>query len=147
MIPGKDYQALSLATFATHDHPPIRQFWNDLFAASSEQEGGDAAAREMNELLEFCGRGDLAVPQPFTPEVHAALIKGLFACNSWMAVHQITDLFGLEDRFNLPGAVGDANWTTRLAGIPAEWDSLHKEEVAMVSEALKETGRFADGGT
>ncbi|MFZ4774069.1 MAG: 4-alpha-glucanotransferase [Terrimicrobiaceae bacterium] len=147
MIPGKEYQALSLATFATHDHPPVHQYWSDLFADCSDPEKREASEREMRELLDFCGREDLAVPQPFTPEIHAALIKGLFACNSWMAVHQITDLFGLNDRFNIPGAVGDANWTTRLAGTPDEWDSLHKDALAVVGEALQETGRLAQAAS
>lgn len=141
MIPGKDYQALSLATFATHDHPPIRQFWDDWFAHTADPEKGEAATKEMKEMLGFCGRGDIPLPQPFTPEIHTALIKGLFACNSWMAVHQITDLFGLAERFNIPGAVGEANWTTRMEGTPHEWDSLHKETVAAIKTILEETGR------
>ena len=145
MIPGKDYQALSLATFATHDHPPIHQLWEDLFAECSDPGKREAASREMRELLHFCGRDDIAVPQPFTPEIHFALIGGLFSCNSWMAVHQITDLFGLKDRFNIPGAVGDANWTTRLAGTPSDWDSLHGDSVTFVTGALTQTGRSTQG--
>ena len=141
MIPGSDYQPLSLATFATHDHPPIHQFWSDLFAECSDPEKREDAMRAMKEFLEFCGREEIPVPQPFTPEIHHALIGGLFSCNSWMAVHQITDLFGLEDRFNIPGAVGDANWTTRLEGSPSDWDSLHKDAVVFVTEALKQSGR------
>ena len=141
MIPGSDYQPLSLATFATHDHPPIHQLWSDLFAECSDPEKRETAMRAMKEFLEFCGREEIPVPQPFTPEIHHALIGGLFSCNSWMAVHQITDLFGLEDRFNIPGAVGDANWTTRLKGSPSDWDSLHKDAVVFVTEALKQSGR------
>lgn len=145
MIPGKDYQALSLATFATHDHPPIRQHWSDLFADCSEPGKREAAERAMKELLEFCGQEEIPVPQPFTPEIRNALIGGLFSCNSWMAVHQITDIFGLADRFNIPGAVGDANWTTRIAGLPSDWDSLHKDAVAFVTVALAESGRSTRG--
>ena len=141
MIPGTNYQALSLATFATHDHPPLRQLWGDLFAECSEPAKREAALRSMKELLAFCGRGNIALPQPFTPEIHQALIGGLFSCNSWMAVHQITDLFGLADRFNIPGAVGDANWTTRIEGLPSDWNSLHKDAVAFVTKALQQSGR------
>lgn len=145
MIPGGEYQPLSLATFATHDHPPIRQLWNGLFAECSEPEKREAALREMKELLEFCGSGEIEALQPFTPEVHRALVGGLFSCNSWMAVHQITDLFGLDARFNIPGAVGDANWTTRIEGTPTEWDSLHADAVASAAEALKKSGRSTRG--
>ena len=141
MIPGSDYQALSLATFATHDLPPIHQLWSDLFAECSEPGKRGAAVGAMKELLKFCGREDIPVPQPFTPEIHFALIGGLFSCNSWMAVHQITDIFGLTDRFNIPGDVGGANWTTRIAGSPSDWDPLHKDAVAFVTEALKQSSR------
>jgi 4-alpha-glucanotransferase len=58
-----------------------------------------------------------------------------------MAVHQITDLFGLTDRFNIPGAIGDKNWTTRIAGRPSDWDVLHADAVAAVTAALKASGR------
>ncbi len=141
MIPGADYQRLSLATFATHDHPPIHQFWNDLLAEHENPETREAAERKMKEFLTFCGCGDLPVPQPFTKEIRNAFVGGLFACNSWIAVHQITDLFGLKDQFNIPGAVGDENWTMRMDGRPSAWDKLHPEAVAFASEALKKSGR------
>jgi len=145
LIPGGEYQRLSLATFATHDHPPLRKFWEDWLADCGDPARRDAAIAGMNELLGFCGREDLKAPVPFSSEVHAALIRGLFACNSWMAVHQITDLLGLDERFNIPGAVGDANWTTRIAGTPAEWDSKYPAELSAVVEAIKETGRLRPG--
>lgn len=141
MIPGSDYQALSLATFATHDHPPIHQLWSDWFADCAVPEKREAAVRAMKELLLFCGRGDIECPQPFTQEIHHALLGGLFSCNSWMTVHQITDVFGLKDRFNIPGAVGDANWTTRIEGNPTTWNVLHKDVITFVTQALKESGR------
>ncbi|MFA7233660.1 MAG: 4-alpha-glucanotransferase [Terrimicrobiaceae bacterium] len=145
MIPGSGYQALSLATFGTHDHPPIHQLWNDLSAECADPDKRGAAVRAMKELLEFCGRGDIPVPQPFTPEVHFAFLAGLFACNSWLAVHQITDVFGLEDRFNVPGAAVGANWTTRIAGTPSDWDGLYKDAVAFVTGALTQSGRSTRG--
>ncbi|TSA37766.1 MAG: 4-alpha-glucanotransferase [Verrucomicrobiaceae bacterium] len=145
LIPGGEYQRLSLATFATHDHPPLRKFWEDWMADCGDPARRDAAIAGMNELLGFCGREDLKVPVPFSSEVHAALIRGLFACNSWMAVHQITDLLGLDERFNIPGAVGDANWTTRIAGTPSEWDSKYPAELSAAVEAIKETGRLRQG--
>jgi len=145
LIPGGEYQRLSLATFATHDHPPLRKFWEDWLADCLDPAKRDAAMAGMDELLGFCGREDLKAPVPFTGEVHAALVRGLFACNSWMAVHQITDLLGLDERFNIPGAVGDANWTTRIAGTPAEWDSKYPAELSAAAGAIKETGRLRQG--
>jgi len=142
MIPGADYQRLSLATFATHDHPPIRQFWEEWVAAVSDPATRAPALRSMREMLDFCGRPDIPVPQEFTPEVHATLLRGLFACNSWLAVPQITDLFGLRDRFNVPGAVGDTNWTARIFGRIRDWDAGYADAISAAAAALKATGRL-----
>ena len=141
ITPGADYARLSLATFATHDHPPIRQFWEDWNAATQDPARRDHAIHEMREILEFCGVSEIHLPQPFTPEVHSAFMRGLFACNSWLAVHQITDIFGLSDRFNVPGAIGDQNWTARINGEISVWDKLYKSEINSTVDALRNAGR------
>jgi 4-alpha-glucanotransferase len=133
---GGDYQRLSLATFATHDHPTIRQYWEGWNA-----DEGEKGLREMRAVMDFCGRPDIALPQDFSPEVHEAFLRGLFACNSWLAVHQITDIFGLAERFNVPGAIGDQNWTTRIEGSIKDWDKIYRSEMAICSRALEQTAR------
>lgn len=142
MIPGSEYARLSLATFATHDHPPVRQFWEDWNVMAKNPEMSERVVAEMLELLDFCGRTDIDVPCAYTPEIHEALIKGLFACNSWIAVHQITDVFALRERFNVPGAVGDQNWTCRVPGHIQDWKNLFKKEIQTTSAALQLTGRI-----
>jgi 4-alpha-glucanotransferase len=134
---GESYQRLSLATFATHDHPTIRQYWEGWNADSSEN-----GRRQMRAVMQFCASPDITLPQGFSPEVHEAFVRGLFACNSWLAVHQITDIFGLAERFNVPGAIGDQNWTTRIDGSIKEWDKIYKNQIEMCSLALNETGRI-----
>ena len=52
------------------------------------------------------------------------------------------DIFGLADRFNVPGAIGDQNWTTRINGSIKEWDKIYKNEISICSLALKQTGRI-----
>ncbi|MDX2079796.1 MAG: 4-alpha-glucanotransferase [Terrimicrobiaceae bacterium] len=146
MIPGQDYQRLSLATFATHDHPTIRQFWEEWAAEAEKPETREHALRCMREMLDFCGSPGLEIPRPFDRQVHAAFVRGLFATNSWLAVHQITDLLGLSDRFNVPGAVADANWTARLSGTPEVLDRTFAEVLESAVSALHLTGRhLADG--
>jgi 4-alpha-glucanotransferase len=141
MISGADYARLSLATFATHDHPPLRQFWEDWNESAKNPDTRGRSTSEMRELLNFCGRPDIEVPSAFTSEVHHALVTGLFACNSWIAVHQITDIFALRERFNVPGAVGDQNWTCRVPGHIQDWEKIFKKEIQTASTALRETGR------
>ncbi len=141
LLAGSSYQRLSLATFATHDHPTIRQYWENWNAEAAQAETREKSIHEMRVVLDFCGRRGIEVPCGFAPEVHAAFIEGLFACESWLAVHMITDIFGLSDRFNVPGAIGDQNWTTRIEGTIKEWNQLYKNQVLLSVEALQKTGR------
>jgi len=145
LVPGPEYQRLSLATYATHDHPPLKVHWDELFATSENQDKAtrDAAIHSMWELMDFCGHADIKLPQPFTPEIHEILLRGLFASNSWLVVHMITDLFGTAERFNVPGSTGDSNWTQRLSQPVATWDNVWVELLSALRLALIGTGRSA----
>jgi 4-alpha-glucanotransferase len=142
LIPGDEYQRLSLATYATHDHAPVKTYWNTLndAAHSESAQVRDAAIHSMWELVNFCGRPDYKLPQPFSPELHQLLLRGLFASNSWLAVNMITDIFGSEERFNVPGSAGDSNWTQRMAPI-ADWDAQQNASLSALRQVLAETGR------
>ena len=143
LIPGKDYQRLSLATFATHDHPPVKSHWDELFrvAQSEDKLLRDVAIHGMWELMDFCGHPDFRLPQPYSNQIHEILLHGLFASNSWIAIHMIVDLFGTDERFNVPGSAGDANWTHRMALPIREWDVAYSSPLKLVRQSLSETGR------
>ncbi len=143
LTPASEYQRLSLATFATHDHPPMKTHWNWLFAEtqSTEKWRVDAAIHQMWEFMDFCGKPDTKLPQTFTTEIHDTLVRGLFASNSWLAIHMITDLAGTDERFNVPGSAGDQNWTQRMPLPISQWDEAWKPTLAALEEALKATGR------
>ena len=143
LIPGNDYQRLSLTTFATHDHPPVKSHWDELFlvAQSEDKALRDAAIHGMWELMDFCGQPDIKLPQAFNPEIHEILLRGLFASNSWIAVHTIVDLFGTEERFNVPGSACEANWTQRMPLPVQEWDNAYSSPLKLVRQSLSETGR------
>jgi len=126
LVAGTEYPRLSFATFATHDHPPLRTMWNELFDRAHAPEYADRATREMRELLDFCGAQSLSTEQAFNRDIHLAFLRGLFACNSWLAVHMITDLFGSDMRVNIPGVSG-GNWTARIPAPIAQWDALHAD--------------------
>jgi 4-alpha-glucanotransferase len=42
---------------------------------------------------------------------------------SWLALFQITDVFGMTARFNTPGSVGAANWSYRLPQTVREFET------------------------
>jgi 4-alpha-glucanotransferase len=144
LTPGAEYPRCSIATYATHDHDPLRVFWEKRMATilqalerpeelAAER---DRAWREVRQLAEWAG---FEVPSMMAFEaVHEPLLEALFRCNSWLAVVMITDLLGTEQRFNVPGSVGDMNWSARL---PADWAKQASGHNARIAEVLQASGR------
>jgi 4-alpha-glucanotransferase len=132
-VPGKTYPRLSLATPATHDHPPIAAMWKDL--AGNEY--------ERREWMKFAGVNHEELPREFDERAHEIILRGVLESNSWLAVFMITDVFGQEGRFNVPGSIGAGNWSYRLEKTVAELDKdahlLHKTK--MLARLVKESHR------
>lgn len=141
--PGDSYRRLSLATFGTHDHPPIRTFWEDLYrdATSEDPSRADAALAQQQMFMKFCGEPTRDLPQPFTEQIHKAFLRGLLGTNSWLAVHMITDLFGSGARFNVPGSIGGQNWTCRIPEPISEWSAKYGPLLRFFRDAIRATGR------
>ncbi len=140
---GRRYQRLSVATFATHDHEPLRVLWENW---TREWNGGNREAfHELERLCDFAGL-QVALPCGWTDVLHEGLLHGLFRSNSWMAVCMITDLLGGTQRFNVPGAVGENNWTARLPHTveALRTDPALREKMGRISAILRETGRARD---
>jgi len=139
LIPGNEYERMSLATYATHDHDPIRTMWEQLIRDSGAP-GGDHARYELRILCDYIGIPAANPPQTFTTEVHLAMLRALLKSNSWLAVIMITDLFGRKERFNSPGVASGANWTQRLH-VPV--NRLAEEPLLrQIRQVLHETGRM-----
>ncbi|MFV1993993.1 MAG: 4-alpha-glucanotransferase [Verrucomicrobiales bacterium] len=146
--PGSDYPYLSMATYATHDHEPLRTQWKSLRRAAGKQEGSDAesARHNLGLLAKFAAlEGD---PQQinYTENTREAFLRAIFASESKYVSVMITDLLGLEQRFNVPGVVGEANWTTRMETTMEDllrnrkWIRL----AAKTRKLLDETGRVGE---
>jgi len=135
LTPGEAYPPKSITTYATHDHPPLCQIWNDLVERATPQGAGETpeqktAARELRALILFCGGNPDAWEQrPFDSHVLQLLLGGLWRSNSWLAAANINDLFGTADRFNVPGTAGSQNWTARLPDPVYVWNSVHAEAI------------------
>lgn len=150
MTPGAAYPRLSVTTYATHDFEPLRAMWEGWMAKIAAAETGgpethaarDTAWREVRALAAWAG---FEVPRitPYTDEVHERLLRALFASNAWMAIYMITDLFGTAQRFNVPGAVSDTNWSQRLEEPVSAWtgDPALTARMARVREIIRATGR------
>jgi 4-alpha-glucanotransferase len=128
--------------------------WRDLwekFDAGKRNENEKArhqseeAYKELKRWMKYCGADGTEPPHDFNDQVHALILRGVLSSNSWLAVFMITDVFGTEGRFNVPGAVSESNWTCRLDKTVAELDNdphlLHKTQ--MFAKLVKETHRTA----
>lgn len=149
LIDGADYERLSIATYATHDHEPLRARWERDHRTLTEKTGPEHAGErdwvfaELRKLAAFA-KLDLCEPRPWSDELHEGFLRGLFACNSWLAICMITDLLATEQRFNVPGAVAESNWSTRLPLTTDAWRDEPETSAKMqrVRALLHETGRL-----
>ena len=150
MTPGAAYPQLSVTTYATHDFEPLRARWEGWMAKIQAAERGgpethparDAAWREVRRLAGWAG---FEVPQimPYTDEVHERLLRALFESSAWMAIYMITDLFASSQRFNVPGAISESNWSQRLNDPVAAWrgDAALAAKMARIRGIIRATGR------
>lgn len=142
LVPGSEYPRLSITTFATHDHPPVKVWWDELVAAAVGRD--EAAAAEARRVLAgvagFCGRPGLP-PAPFSLAMHRMLVGGLYASNAWLAACTINDFFGLDLRFNVPGSSGEGNWTARIGPPVAFWNGKWQPWVDTCRSLIVKNGR------
>jgi len=111
MTPGNEFERLSVATYATHDHKPIRELWREMFDEKSPTR--EQAREDLLKIAHFAG----IAPQEgleYERAVYPTIMSALFNSNSWIAIVMITDLLARKDRFNVPGTAATTNWTRRL---------------------------------
>ena len=152
IIPGDRYERLSVATYATHDHKPIRALWDEALDHSDSDTAQQAQAI-LENIAEFArlrqGYGGQAglnskIEQlDFEKDFYPAIMEALFKCNSWIAVVMITDLLACKYRFNVPGTKANLNWTRRMQRSIALLRSSRKERKRMrlVHKLLEKNAR------
>jgi 4-alpha-glucanotransferase len=125
LIDGPQYQRLSVVSYATHDHEPLRALWDRLYRTGSDASDPAAAGEAREEQRKIAGFAARAIepPLPWSEDLHVAFLASLFRSNSWMAICMITDLFGTSDRFNVPGAIAESNWSRRTTLPVSLWPS------------------------
>jgi 4-alpha-glucanotransferase len=125
-----EFPELSVASYSTHDTPPMLQFWDELPASDR------ASLAKLAETTE-------EVPEP---ERERALLRLLFSARSSLAMVLVTELFGERTRINTPNTVGPHNWTYR---IPAplerlEVDVQHRARLELFGELIGDASRVSN---
>lgn len=148
VIPGSDYPECSFTTICTHDHEAMKALWERLRAEARGERGDhDDHWKARRDLRLLCDFASIWAPDDQFPAysqgVKWQLLASLLRSNSRYAAFMITDLFGMEDRFNVPGVLDERNWRTRL---PWTTPALAEDpELAAEAETLaaiiRETGR------
>jgi 4-alpha-glucanotransferase len=141
LIPGHEYEQLSVATYATHDHKPIRALWEE--AVERQTDTSDQSRFDLAKIALFAGLDPNVQGLDFEKEFCPAILEALFKSESWIAVVMITDLLGRKYRFNVPGTQANLNWTRRIRRSIAQLRSSRKQQSRMrfIQKLLHKTGR------
>lgn len=143
-ISGSDYQRLSVATYATHDHKPVRALWHDAFEAATEET--EQARGDLTKIAQFAGLPAPQAEHDYDRDYFGQIMEALFRCESWIALVMITDLFARKDRFNVPGTAGGANWSRRMGKTVEDWRQSRtvRKRMRQIRELLEKTGRLVE---
>jgi 4-alpha-glucanotransferase len=141
MTPGSEFERLSVTTYATHDHKPIRQLWTEALDETSPTR--EQAREDLLKIAQFAGiapREGLEYERDFYP----AMMSALFNSNSWIAIVMITDLLARKDRFNVPGTAAATNWARRLPKTITQMRESRsiRRKMNLVRGLLEKSGRL-----
>jgi 4-alpha-glucanotransferase len=152
VTPGSEYERLSIATYATHDHEPMRALWEKAFEHPTSAHLGDATARqasdqaraELEKIATFCSFKPAGSHIDFERDFYPAMMDALFNSESWIAMMMITDLLARKYRFNIPGTAASSNWVHRMQRSVSQLRSSPKERKRMrlIRALLEKSGRI-----
>jgi len=123
------YPAASVAMTGTHDHEPMRVWWEH-----APQEERAAALRIPG--LDRSGAGP---DSPFSAALRDAFLRVLFHAGSDLLLLPIQDVFAWSDRINVPATVGADNWSYRLP-----WPVDRLGDIPEAREAAARLRRWAE---
>jgi 4-alpha-glucanotransferase len=102
------FPRVSVASWSTHDTPPITAWWSEL------------AERDRRDLSRV-----VHVPDGANDDARTrALMKALLESGADLTLTLAPEVLGEKTRINTPGTVGGTNWTYRL---PASIEDLSRD--------------------
>ena len=142
-IPGSAYERRSVATFATHDHKPVRALWEAAFEKKTD--APEQARHDLAKMAEFAGIAAPTESTDYLREFYPAIFEALFRSESWIALVMVTDLLARKERFNVPGTASGSNWTRRLHTTVSGLGHgrVLKRQLAVVRDLLEKSGRLS----
>ncbi len=133
---------LSLATFGTHDHMPIKQFYTNL-VENWHGPDGHQAWLEVQRLMRAIGWDDNNPPGKFNQYMHERLLTLLLDSASRKVVINFPDLIANEVRWNDPAGGQEGNWSSRMEEDfkVLYHDRKYEKLFAFIEDLICKTGR------
>ncbi|MGH7898289.1 MAG: 4-alpha-glucanotransferase, partial [Candidatus Binatia bacterium] len=135
------YPDCSVATTGTHDTTTLGEWWAKELVASER--------RELIALLEAGGAkvafaGTDFKADPAGARLRRAVLERLYRSPSRAVILPIQDLFGWRERINVPGVIGEGNWSFRLplSGAGLRSDRVLRREVREIRRLIDASGRL-----
>ena len=113
LIPKGLMPEISVATWGTHDHAPLVSWYHDLTRRWRGPNGHEPWL-ELQRLMHFLGENENDPPDLMNEKLHEAFLRTLLEAKSCWTILVISDVLGLDIRFNQPGTASDDNWSVRL---------------------------------
>lgn len=145
---GLHYPAVSFATYASHDHAPMRAQWEQQLGQMRAAGAGSHEYWEArNFLTTLCSFASIELPwndpPDYSEEVWEKLLRELCFSHSDRVAVMINDLILDTERINVPGVMDGTNWsyripmTARALTVEPEFWTLRES----LKKLLNETGR------
>jgi len=144
-IPKDKMKELSVATWGTHDHSPL-QIWYQELTRRWHGPDGHEAWLELQRLMAFLGEDKANPPSYMTDKLHAAFIRSLLEAKSRWTIFVISDILGVDWRFNQPGTATDDNWSQRLDRPLSEYDQdlMYSPKLKLLREEIVKSQRVPE---
>ena len=94
VTPGSEYERLSVATYATHDHKPLRALWEE--AVETETKTSTQARSDLEKIAQFANLHSLGATPSYDRHFYPAVMEALFRSEAWIAAVMITDLLATQ---------------------------------------------------
>ena len=141
-IPKDEMPELTIATWGTHDHAPLVTWYQELTRRWRGPDGHEAWL-ELQRLMTFLGEDKDNPPAFMTDKLHEVFIRTLLDAKSRWTIFVISDILGVDWRFNAPGTATDDNWSQRLDRPLAEYsqDLVYGPKLRFLREEILKTQR------
>ena len=142
LIPKGLMPEISVATWGTHDHAPLVSWYQDLTRRWRGPNGHEPWL-ELQRLMHFLGENEHEPPETLTEKLHEAFMRTLLEAKSCWTILVISDILGVDVRFNQPGTATDDNWSQRLEKPLSAYisDPATAPKFSFLRETIVVTGR------